>query len=346
MPASRLLNKKLDGGWTVIEMINPKPNATGGNFSVRYKVLNDNGEEAFLKALDFSHALQSADVTVALSEALDEYNFEKGVHELCKEHRMSRVVIPLDSGSVQTDIPGFHGKVFYIIFEKAKGDLRCDESRSNFGDLEWILRTLHQTAVGIRQLHTKHIAHQDLKPSNVLFFPESGSKISDLGRSSVKAMPFKWDNVVFPGDANYAPIEKLWRVRYDEFADRFSTDLYMLGSLFYYHFLDISATTAIRSKLEFIDFNFSSSTFLEALPYLREGFEQSLDDVRNHIESMGSSLAEDIILIIKELCEPDPKLRGKKDSRNIFDRCNLQRYVSKLDLLATKARMEANAKRN
>ncbi len=345
MPATRLKGKMLDGGWTVKELVAAKPSGTGGNFSVRYTVEHEDGREAFLKAMDFSHALQAPDITVALQEALEEYNFEKGVYEMCKEHKMSRVVTPLDSGSYQTDIPGMEGKVFYIIFEQAQGDLRCDESRANFSDLEWILRVLHQTAVGIRQLHSKEIAHQDLKPSNILLFPDKGSKVSDLGRSSVKSNPFKWDGAIYPGDYTYAPVEKFWKVRYGEFSDRFSTDLYLLGSLFYYYFLDVSASAAIQNKMQFISFNFSTSTFDEALPYLRQAFEESLGDIEAHIKGMGSTLSAAIIQIIKELCEPDPRLRGKRSANNMFDQYGLQRYISKLDLLAKKAKLEANDKR-
>ena len=42
-------------------------------------------------------------------------------------------------------------------------------------------RTLHHIAVGLQQLHGEGIAHQDLKPSNVLFFETFGAKLADLG---------------------------------------------------------------------------------------------------------------------------------------------------------------------
>ncbi len=51
-------------------------------------------------------------------------------------------------------------------------------------DLAWTMRMLHHVAVGLQQLHGVGIAHQDLKPSNVLVFSDFISKLADLGRSA------------------------------------------------------------------------------------------------------------------------------------------------------------------
>ena len=51
--AHALVGKQLKNGWMVAKKIEPKPESTGGFFSVCYVV--DNGEkEAFLKALNFN----------------------------------------------------------------------------------------------------------------------------------------------------------------------------------------------------------------------------------------------------------------------------------------------------
>ncbi|CAN5759214.1 hypothetical protein BH20ACI3_BH20ACI3_24940 [soil metagenome] len=53
LPAEKLEGLKLPNGWTVLAQINKKPGATGGHFSRGYKVRNDTGQEAFLKAIDY-----------------------------------------------------------------------------------------------------------------------------------------------------------------------------------------------------------------------------------------------------------------------------------------------------
>ena len=47
-PAEMLLGHNLNNGWTVVEYINKRPNATGGRFSVGYKARNEEGKEALL----------------------------------------------------------------------------------------------------------------------------------------------------------------------------------------------------------------------------------------------------------------------------------------------------------
>lgn len=56
-PAYHLEGLKLDGGWTVLGIVQKQPRETGGNFSVGYRVRDDDGTEAFLKALDLTRAL-------------------------------------------------------------------------------------------------------------------------------------------------------------------------------------------------------------------------------------------------------------------------------------------------
>lgn len=68
-------------------------------------------------------------------------------------------------------------KVFYLIFELADGDIRRHLAVQESLDLAFVLRTLHHVAVGLDQLHRADIAHQDLKPSNVLIYTkEMGAK--------------------------------------------------------------------------------------------------------------------------------------------------------------------------
>ena len=48
-PALSLSGLTLDGGWTVVELMHRPPTATGGHFSVGYRVRHQDGREAYLK---------------------------------------------------------------------------------------------------------------------------------------------------------------------------------------------------------------------------------------------------------------------------------------------------------
>src|SRR5205823_2049082 len=67
--------------------------------------------------------------------------------------------------------------------------------------------SLHHIATGLYQLHSAEVAHQDLKPSNILVFEGSTSKIADLGCASVKGVASPRDSAAFAGDRTYAPTD-------------------------------------------------------------------------------------------------------------------------------------------
>jgi eukaryotic-like serine/threonine-protein kinase len=74
-PARRLLNLKLDGGWTVIRQVSLGTEATGGMYSTGYIVERD-GVRAYLKALDYSRATRPGMDTLAeLQRMTTEYLF-------------------------------------------------------------------------------------------------------------------------------------------------------------------------------------------------------------------------------------------------------------------------------
>src|SRR5438045_2475021 len=175
-PAALMTGLTLPEGWTVVSAIPRAPGATGGNFSVGYLVRNAAGEEAFMKALDYSRALQSADPARVLQAMTEAYNFERDVLKKCRDKKMSRVVTAIADGSIQVPTPNGPQVVQYIIFEKADCDCRNFINTSNFFDVAWALRSLHHIATGLRQMHINDMANQDLKPSNVLVFRQNSSK--------------------------------------------------------------------------------------------------------------------------------------------------------------------------
>jgi len=343
-PAECLQGLTLDGGWEVVQQIVPASHATGGKFSVGYLVRNRSGKEGYLKALDFSKAFQANDFARELQSMTEAYNFERDLLSKCKDRKLNRIVTPLADGNV--NVPGNFGElgnVCYLIFEHAKGDIRDEVAQFLSFDLAWSLRSLHHTAVGMRQLHFTGIAHQDLKPSNVLVFHNIGSKIADLGRASETGNRSPSDEFQVPGDVGYAPPEQFYsHARGQGFPARCLADLYLLGSLFFFYFAGCSATQAIQSKIKgFKGINFTNNNFANDLPYIRQAFHEVLVDLDTQLWTIAGKLTPNIIEIVTQLCEPDPARRG--DPQNIgtlVPQHNLERFVSRLNLLARKAELD------
>src|SRR5438046_680864 len=120
-PATLLAGRVLPGGWRVIA---PLSGSTGGRFSVGYLVESADAKKGFLKALDYSRAFNAPDVARAMEAMTSAYNFERDLLTKCREQRLSKIVMAIDSGSVE--IPGAPagGIVEYLIFELAEGDIR------------------------------------------------------------------------------------------------------------------------------------------------------------------------------------------------------------------------------
>jgi serine/threonine protein kinase len=340
-PAQNLAGEDLGNGWKVIRKVDPGVQATGGHFSVGYIVSNATGREAFMKALDFSAAFQAQDVSRALQDMTSAYNFERDLLNKCRNRKMNRVVTPLADGNINVKgNVGPNNTVCYLIFELAEGDIRKHRQQMKQFDLAWCLRSLHNTAVGLSQLHKSGIAHQDLKPSNVLVFGPEGARVTDLGRASDVEVPFKYDALQCPGDMGYVPPEQMYGFRIsDDFERRRAADMYLFGSLFFFFFCDVSATQAIDAKLKRqISMNLSNTSFDADLPYIRKAFNECLDDLRASTQLLAVVLTDDIVEIVSQLCDPDPRKRGeRKRPVSIVSPFNLERYVSHLNLLAKKA---------
>ena len=341
-PADCLCGLELEGGWHVNSIIKPAPASTGGHFSVGYHVTGRNGRPAYLKALDFSEAFQDPDFPRRLEEMTRAYNYERDLLAKCRDRRLDRIVTPLADGSIE--VPGGFGplgKVSYLIFELASGDIRKEVASWPQFDVAWSLRSLHQTSIGLRQLHSVGVAHQDLKPSNVLVFPELGSKVADLGRASYINTPSRVDACQIPGDVGYAPPEQWYGWRSSGFDARYLADLYLLGSLVFFYFAKCSATQAIHAKLSIAQgMNLTRVNFLQDLPYIQHAFSEARADLTIEIRTLAGDLADEIIMIVTQLCEPDPRRRG--DPRVLESKIppyDLQPYISRFDRLSTIAEM-------
>lgn len=343
-PAELLEGQDLPGGWHVDSLVHRPRTSTGGKFSVGYLVVNTDGRQGYLKALDLSIAFQQEDWLRVLENLLKAFNFERDLLAQCKDKRLKRVVTALEDGTAQ--VPGNlgdYGKVPYLIFELAKGDIRNEVEKWKTFDVAWALRSLHHSAVGLQELHLAGIAHQDLKPSNVLVFLVEGTKVSDLGRASQMGTSSPSDMIPIPGDRGYAPPEQWYNWNYSpDFSVRYIADLYHLGSLVFFFFLNCSATSAIMLKISQKHAKgFTNSDFPQDLPYIQHAFSEVLADLRASVESFVGDLADEIVMITKQLCEPDPRRRG--DPRVLaaahIPQHDLQPYISHFDRLARTAEM-------
>jgi serine/threonine protein kinase len=330
----------LEGGWVVGERLDP-PGGTGGCFSVRYRVTGPGGQDAFLKALDISAILNqtSGDVAQALQTLTSNYLFERGLVAKCAD--ASRVVHGLSSGQALVQNAPL-SRVPYLIFEYAEGgDVRryLSASLSSLVGIAWKLRTLHHIAVGLQQLHRRKIAHQDLKPSNVLVFAES-RKIGDLGSASEKGNPGPRDDQAIAGDVNYPPIELFYGYTEDEWERRLGYDLYLLGSMAVFFFTQTTMNALLVRRLDPVYYPDSwAGTFVEVLPYLQFSFAESLTDFEAHIPV--AELRPDLRTIVAELCNPDPKCRGNIAVIPSKGRFSLESYVSKFNRLAREAELKS-----
>ena len=198
---------------------------------------HESGRPGFLKALDFSEALKQPNPTMVLQTLLNAFNYEKMLLDQCRTNNLDRVAVSIEDGVIT--VGDLHPilPVPYIIFELADGDVRSRLDLAKRFELSFILRALHQCTTGIRQLHNLRVAHQDLKPSNILVFDDRDCRVADLGRSAMQGSSSPMDQLNIAGDQTNAPPELLygevssdWRVR------RLACDLYHIGSMAVFFF--------------------------------------------------------------------------------------------------------------
>jgi serine/threonine protein kinase len=340
IPSEELVGLSLNDDWKVVEKISKHITSTGGSFSCGYKV--ECGKKiAYLKALDFSAAFSHPDPARILQDLTESYNFERDLLKKCKDNKLSKIVTPISDGSV--DVPGYSkgiSKVYYIIFNLANGDIRRIKDTFNRLDLAFSFRALHNTAVGLEQLHRVGIAHQDLKPSNVLGF-KSDYKISDLGRSSDSEKSFLYDDLEIPGDRNYAPLEQQYEFHYsDKFTEKFAADMFLFGSLFFFFFTGLSASQALSDKSKSMHI-IKTNDFQNDIAEWERAFTEVLIDLKKSINPiLPSERVDEVLRLVQYSCNPDPRKRGHQTNIKLkLQQYGLERFISRLDILAKEAEL-------
>ena len=329
MPSTELQGYTTPCGWYVEEKIDTKQ-VSGGNFCARYVVADGNGTRAFMKAMDLTRVFNAP--LEDIQSLVSEYLFEQRILEFCKDRNMTKVVVPISAGEMENQqFPAPLNRVFYIVFELAESDLRQKylvESRD-----EWLpfFRAMHHICIAAEQLHRAGIAHQDIKPSNVLHFSEDQSKLADLGRVTDKAGTSPFNSLFFPGDVRYAPIEVLYGVGAKEFSDRYLSDMWAIGSLIYQTLMGSSVSHILKVESQKILENVLTLSYADALPILYSAFCTMMDRFQEVCsDKFGEDIGKRITVIVSEMCHPDRDKRGgPKNSLGSY-RPGIRRYTGKM----------------
>lgn len=337
--ASRLEGLTIDK-WKVNKKRIKTTDDHSGVFSSCYEVKNiENGQEGFLKAINYPYAFKALRIsgepsTVALQKLTENYNYEKDLLEICSDKRMSRVVTAIAHGEYSESSEMY--PVPFLVFETATGSLKNIITQKRL-DLAWKLGVIHGFLLGLSQLHKEQIVHQDIKPSNILIFGHNVSKLSDLGNATKfdKKSPM-WDLPWHCGDESCAPVELIYKYFSPDWTTRrIGADLFMAGGIITYLITDSSFLTLLVANLPEIykPKNFGGN-FEDVKPHLMDAYYKTIDEIK---ESIDECIKEDLIAIIAQLTYPVPELRGiPKGFTTSLPQYSLVRYISIIDRLAQK----------
>jgi len=115
-------------------------------------------------------------------------------------------------------------------------------------------------------------------------------------------------------------------------------DAYHLGSMVVSMFSGVAMTPLLLMTLG-DDFHWKqwTGTYHEVLPNLRAAFAEAVEYVEREVPD---SCRTEVTEIVRQLCDPDPNLRGHpKNRREAARSCSLERYVTQFDLLAKRAEL-------
>lgn len=339
-----LIGKCTPDGWLVEKKATFPADHTGGYFSRCFHV-SRGSEYAFLKALD----LDKFDLR-SLFEHFAEFQYEQETLTVCRDKRLNRVVRLIEAGSLDRGdaFNTIQRQAPFIIFELAEEDIRSSIDITTNVSNQWRFSVLHQTTLALMQMHGVQIAHQDLKPSNVLRFSDQSLKLGDLGRSTHRARPAPHDNLQRPGHINYAPFEQ--RYSYSPPAEwahrRISSDVFQLGAFLTYTFTSIVLPSHVIGTIDPIYHPENwGGTYSDVMPFLQAHLVKSVIDIS---VDFPEPFRDEVIDMILDLCNVDPLKRGRLGAKNGEPNATplwLQKYVSRFDILGKKATILESLKR-
>lgn len=336
--ASNLVGKMVND-WFVESKLS-KVDTTGGNFSSGYVVRHKDGRRAFMKAINIGYAVKMLGIGTSRTDLVNQitadFKYEREILQFCEAKKMDRIVVAIDSG--EYDEPSDPYFVPYLVFDFCiDGDVRRN-TKMRDPTFAWRLRVFHGVCVGVMQLHSQDVAHQDLKPSNVLVYEDDFSKIADLGRSTKKGPGARFDAAGHCGDLDYCPIE----LHYGHFEPDWDTrrkavDLYMLGGILAFLVSNIHIFGLILTKLPSAYHPRTwTGDYKSVMPAVQSATYDSIAEIT---AALPKELQQDVRNLLLWLCHPDPKLRGHPDNHShvVGDRFSVERIISVANTLAERA---------
>ena len=271
--------------------------------------------------------------------------FEQDVLAYCTKHGMSRVMRYLGHEYLQLDPNDLMSQVSCLIMEVGDEDLRRLMNHHGQASCVWTLKVMSDVSLALTQLHKGGIAHQDIKPSNVISVAgKNGTgdktlKVGDLGRVTSKNHKGPFDSREWPGDWGYSPPERWYRHVPADWNDRReAADAYMLGSLLMF----LSTGTTLQSLVsplipqQYLPNNWGGSYDQDLLVVLVDAHARVLENWLRPV--LMPEVAAEVMKIVIELTHPDPLLRGDTRARRQVGRpVGLDRIHQRLHLLSRRA---------
>lgn len=335
----------LPSGWTLVEQIKSSSGASGGTFGVGYRATKG-GETAFVKVIDFVEALGKPDPILELQNLIGNATFEKDVLAYCTERGMTRVMRFLGHEYFFTNGPtDLMGRVSCLIMEAGETDLRRLMHGNGPASCLRTLQVMDDVSLALAQLHRGGIAHQDIKPSNVISVAEKPlaadrtMKVADLGRVVRREQAGPFDKFAWPGDLRYSPPERWYgHVPTDWCDSRDASDAYMLGSLLLFLSTGIPLQALVGPLIsnQYRPGVWGGSFDDDLLAVLVDAHARVLED---HLKpSLMPEVADGVMQIAKELTHPDPMRRGDGRARRQIGRpVGLDRIQQKIHALALRS---------
>jgi len=342
--AESLTGTTLQGLWRVTARKKIGKGGTGQTTSCCYEGLGPDGHAVFIKAFDIK-AMLLEDDTEGVRRVLNEFQHEVEALKYCAERKLSRVTRFLAKGVVPVD----GEPINYLVTEYApQGSVRehlvpGDESICSVKRL-YMLRDV---AASLAQLHGVNIAHQDVKPSNAVCWPDGRVKLTDLGSSSRAGIPEAppHDGDFIAGQDCYAPYELLYRDVRAWNARRLGCDLFLLGGLVFTTFTGIPLTLHVIQNLDesLRPANFGKE-YREVLPDILDSHRQIVGDFMTELAP--PLIRDELIQTINCLCHPDPAKRGHpKNVLSSRSQFSLEQYISAFNRMARTLEVNVHRRR-
>lgn len=224
----------------IIKPLNDKfSKSKGGNSNV---FLIEDPQENTEYVIKFSkYNLNNKDGVANYWDRIERFEREIGALNIAKENEFEFVVKILFDGNYDIGNQSFR----FFVMEKADSDL-TDYLKNTELTIQQRFLICTEILSGIKELHSKHIYHRDIKPDNILFINGTW-KISDLGLIGHRDDDFKAKEIGMKiGPANWMSPEAFNKM-YNEGPDCKNihgfdcildnqSDIFQLGKLFWFIF--------------------------------------------------------------------------------------------------------------